>query len=40
MNIKKVKFTEMKNGDKEDYQLLLKFEEKYIEGTTERIIRV
>ena len=38
--IKKVKFTEMKNGDKEDYDLLAKFEDKFIEGTSERLIRV
>ena len=35
-----VKFNEMKNGDKEDYELLEKFEDKYIEGTADRIIRV
>ena len=38
--IKEVKFTEMKNGDKEDYDLLAKFEDKFIEGTSERLIRV
>ena len=29
----KVKFTQMKDGDKEDYELLIKFEEKHIKGT-------
>ena len=32
----KVKFTEMQYGDKEDYELLANFEDKYIEGTAER----
>ena len=36
----KVKFVEMKNGDKEDYDLLAKFEDKYIEGTADRVIRI
>ena len=35
-----VKFTEMKHGDKEDYDLLANFEDKYIEGTADRIVRV
>ena len=35
-----VKFTEMKYGDKEDYDLLANFEDKYIEGTADRIVRV
>jgi len=35
-----VKFSQMKDGDKEDYELLIKFEDKFIEGTAERIIRV
>ena len=35
-----VKFLQMKDGDKEDYELLIKFEDKFIEGTAERIIRV
>ena len=35
-----VKFSQMKDGDKEDYELLIKFEDKFIEGTGERIIRV
>jgi hypothetical protein len=28
-----VKFSQMKDGDKEDYELLIKFEDKFIEGT-------
>ena len=35
-----VKFSQMKDGDKEDYELLIKFEDKFIERTAERIIRV
>jgi len=35
----KVKFTEMKNGTKEDYLLLDKLEKKYIDGTADRIIK-
>ena len=38
--MEKVKFTEMKDGDKEDYELLAKFEDKYIEGTADRVIRI
>jgi len=38
--MEKVKFTEMKDGDKEDYDLLAKFEDKYIKGTADRVIRV
>ena len=30
----------MKDGDKEDYELLIKFEDKFIEETADRIIRV
>ena len=30
----------MKDGDKEDYDLLSNFEEKHIEGTADRVIRV
>ena len=37
--MKKVGFTEMKNGSKEDYLLLDKFEKKYIAGTADRIIK-
>ena len=35
---KKVKFTEMKNGDKEDYLLLKELEKSYISMTSDRII--
>jgi predicted HD phosphohydrolase len=35
----KVKFTEMKNGTKEDYLLLDRLEKKYIAGTGDRIIK-
>ena len=38
--MKKVKFKQMKDGDKEDYELLSKFEGKHVKGTTERIIKV
>ena len=38
--MEKVKFTEMKDGDKEDYELLAKFEDKFIEGTADRVIRI
>ena len=38
--MKHVKFTEMKNGDKDDYDLLSKFEDEFVEGTADRIIRV
>mgnify|MGYP000942273565 FL=1 len=38
--MEKVKFIEMKDGDKEDYDLLSKFEDKYIEGTADRVIRI
>jgi len=38
--MKTVKFNEMKDGDQEDYDLLAKFEDKYIEGTADRVIRV
>ena len=38
--MKTVKFNQMKDGDKEDYELLAKFEDKYIQGTAERVIRV
>ena len=37
--MKKVKFTEMKNGSKEDYLLLDRLEKKYIAGTADRIIK-
>ena len=35
-----VKFIEMKDGDKEDYELLAKFENEFIKGTADRLIRV
>ena len=38
--MKTVKFIEMKDGDKEDYELLAKMEDEFVEGTAERIIRV
>ena len=37
--MKQVKFDQMKDGDKEDYLLLKKYEDKYIKGTAERIIK-
>ena len=36
--MKKVNFTEMKNGTKEDYELLEKYEKKFERQTAERII--
>ena len=38
--MEKVKFTEMEHGDQEDYDLLAKFEDKNIEGTADRVIRI
>ena len=38
--MKTVKFNQMKDGDKEDYELLAKFENEFIEGTADRVIRV
>ena len=35
----KVKFTKMKDGSKEEYLLLDKFEQKYINGTADRILK-
>ena len=35
-----VKFIEMKDGDKEDYELLANFEDKFVEGTADRLVRV
>ena len=35
----KVKFTEMKDGSKEDYLLLDKYEQKYVNGTADRILK-
>ena len=37
--MKKVKFTQMKDGIKEDYLLLEKHEKKHIEGTADRLIK-
>jgi len=37
--MKKVKFTEMKNGSKEDYLLLDKYEREYVDKTADRIIK-
>ena len=37
--MKKVKFKQMKDGDREDYLILKEFEDKYIEGTAPRIIQ-
>ena len=37
--MKIVSFTEMKNGSKEEYLLLDKFEQKYISGTADRILK-
>ena len=37
--MEKVKFTQMKDGNKEDYLLLEKHEKKYIEGTAGRLIK-
>ena len=36
--MKTVKFTQMKNGSKEEYLLLDKYEQKYISGTADRIL--
>ena len=38
--MKQVKFSQMKDGDKEDYDLLSNFEYKHINGTDDRVIRV
>ena len=37
--MKKVNFTEMKNGTKEDYQLLEKYEKSFERQTADRIIK-
>ena len=37
--MKHVKFKQMKDGDKEDYLLLKKLEDKYVEGTADRIMK-
>ena len=38
-NMKKVKFIEMKNGTKEDYLLLEKYEKKFANNTASRILK-
>ena len=38
--MKKVSFTEMKNGTKDDYQLLEKLESQYERKTADRIFRL
>ena len=37
--MKKVNFTEMKNGSKEEYLMLDKYEQDYINGTADRILK-
>ena len=37
--MKKVSFTEMKNGNKDDYQLLEKYEKDFERKTADRIIK-
>ena len=37
--MKKVNFTEMKNGSKEEYLMLDKYEQNYIDGTADRILK-
>ena len=37
--MKKVSFTEMKNGSKEDYQLLEKYEKDFERKTADRILK-
>ena len=37
--MKKVSFTEMKNGTKEDYQLLEKYEKDFERKTADRILK-
>jgi len=39
MDMKKVKFTQMKDGTKDDYLLLEKHEKKFIEETPSRILK-
>ena len=38
--MKEVKFTQMKDGDKQDYDLLASLEDKFVKGTAERVIEV
>ena len=35
----KVKFTAMKDGTKEDYDLLSKYEEGFVEGLPDRVLK-
>ena len=37
--MRKVKFTQMKDGNKEDYQLLEKYEKKFERDTAKRILK-
>ena len=37
--MKTVNFTEMKNGTKDEYLLLDEYEQKYIDGTADRILK-
>ena len=37
--MEKVKFIQMKDGTKEEYLLLEKYEKKYIEGTADRLLK-
>ena len=37
--MKKVNFTQMKDGNKEDYQLLEKYEKKFERDTAKRILK-
>ena len=36
--MEQVKFSQMKDGDKEDYDLLSNFEDKHINDTADRVI--
>ena len=38
--MKQVKFKQMKDGDKEDYLLLKELEDKYVEDTQKRIMKI
>ena len=38
--MERVKFTKMIEGTKEDYLLLDKHEQKYIEGTADRLLKI
>ena len=37
--MKQVKFNQMKEGDREDYLLLKEYEDRYIEGTADRLMK-